>query len=494
MDKQAAIIAIDQGTTSSRTIVFKPNGSIISSAQQEYPQHYPNDGWVEHDPEDIWSSTLATLQKAERQALEQNVNILALGVTNQRETTVIWDRATGKPIYKAIVWQDRRTVSLCEKLKVQGHSQLVRDRTGLLLDPYFSATKIAWILENVEGARTRAEHGELAFGTIDSFLIWRLTGGKHHVTDATNASRTLLFDIHQQQWDDDLLQLFNIPKSLLPEVLDSAANFGTTSTEFTQHPIPILGVAGDQHAATIGQCCFEPGETKCTFGTGCFVLMNTGAQAVQSQNQLLTTIAYRINGKVTYALEGSVFIAGAAVKWLRDTLGLISNVKETETLAASLTSNQGVYLVPAFTGLGAPYWQPNARAALYGLSLATGPAEIARATLESNAYSTSDLLSAMSQDATHVTKIRVDGGMANNSWLMQFLADILNIEVQRPQILETTALGAAYLAGLQAGIYEDLSQLYESRLEHESFLPKIKDDERAKLIAGWQKAVQKTLL
>lgn len=494
MDKQTAIITIDQGTTSSRSIVFKPDGSIISKAQQEYPQHYLNDGWVEHDPEDIWSSTLVTLQKAEQQAIEQNADIVALGLTNQRETTVIWDRKTGEPIHKAIVWQDRRTAPLCEKLKTQGCTQLIRDRTGLLLDPYFSATKIAWLLEYVQGARIRAEQGRLAFGTIDSFLIWRLTGGKRHLTDATNASRTLLFNIHSQQWDDDLLQLFNIPRAVLPEVLDSAANFGTTSTKFTQTAIPISGVAGDQHAATIGQRCFEVGEAKCTFGTGCFVLMNTGTQAVKSQKQLLTTVAYRINGKVTYALEGSVFIAGAAVKWLRDTLGLIHDAQQTESLAAGLTSNQGVYLVPAFTGLGAPYWQPEARAALYGLTLSTGPAEIVRATLEANAYITSDLLNAMNQDASQVITIRVDGGMANNSWLMQFLANIANIEVQRPQVLETTALGAAYLAGLQAGIYEDFSQLRESHLKYERFLPKITANERTELVSGWQHALQRTLL
>jgi glycerol kinase len=493
MTKQTGILSIDQGTTSSRAIVFDSSGNIISVAQREFPQLFPNDGWVEHDPETIWESTLVSANNALTQAKLAGVTVECIGITNQRETTIVWDRESGKPVYNAIVWQDRRTQKRCQELLDRNLENDIQAKTGLLIDPYFSCSKLAWILDNVEGTRSLAEQGKLAFGTVDCFLIWRLTGGLSHFTDATNASRTGLFNIHTQQWDEELLHLYNIPASLLPEVKDSAAEFGVTSRPLLGQSIPILGVAGDQQAAAIGQCCFEPGAIKSTYGTGCFVLMNTGEEAFVSNNRLLTTVAYRIGGKTTYAIEGSIFVAGAAIQWLRDGLRIIQNASETTALAESLDSNHGVYFVPALTGLGAPYWQPDARGAIFGLTRDTGPAEIARAALESVCYQTSDLFSAMASDGVNPSCIRVDGGMVANNWMSQFLSDILNLPVERPVVLETTALGAAYLAGYQAGIYNSLEELAEQWRCGKRFEPSFNEEARNKLIAGWHKAVNKVL-
>jgi glycerol kinase len=487
------ILAIDQGTTSTRAIIFAPDSSIIAVAQQEFAQHYPHDGWVEHDPEDIWTSTIVVCREAVSKAIAKGARIAAIGVTNQRETTVVWDRSTGQTIYNAIVWQDRRTADSCRTLQEQGLFEAVNSRTGLLLDPYFSASKVAWILDNVEGARDKARAGELAFGTIDSFLIWRLTDGKVHATDVTNASRTNLFNIHDMAWDDKLLEIFNVPKSVLPEVKECADDYGHTTEELFGFSLPILGVAGDQQAASIGQCCFQPGAIKSTYGTGCFVMLNTGTQAFASKNKLLTTVAYTIKGKTHYALEGSIFIAGAAVQWLRDGLGLIRSASETEALAKSVEDDHGVFMVPAFAGLGAPHWAPDARGAIYGLTRGTTNAHFVRAALESVCYQTTDLMQAMAEDGVSIHKIRVDGGMVGNNWLCQFLANILNITVERPQILETTALGAAYLAGLQAGIYasiEDLASRNKVDVEFNSTMDKTS---REQLLKGWQSAVQSTL-
>ena len=493
MNQQHYLLAIDQGTTSSRAIVFDTEGSIISVAQEEFAQIYPADGWVEHDPEAIWSSTLAVSQQAITEAEKKGGKVTAIGITNQRETTIVWDKETGRPIYNAIVWQDRRTADSCQSLKAQGNEGPVNERTGLLLDPYFSASKVAWILDNVPDARKMAAAGQLAFGTIDSFLIWRLTGGKTHATDVTNASRTNLFNIHTLQWDDELLTLFNIPANLLPDVLACTDNYGETEKSLFGRSIPILGVAGDQHAATIGQCCFNQGDIKSTYGTGCFVMMNTGANPIQSKNKLLTTIAYQIKSETHYALEGSIFIAGAAIQWLRDGLGIIQSAAMTEEMASSCDSNEGVYLVPAFTGLGAPHWEPHARGTLFGLSRATGPQVLVRATLESVCYQTHDLLQAMQEDGITPQCIRVDGGMVGNDWLMQFLADILAIEVDRPRVMETTALGAAYLAGIQSGLYKDVSELSRHRQQEHLFTPGMHDTDRVALLAAWNKAVSLTL-
>ena len=493
MSEQPLILAIDQGTTSSRAIVFANDGRIVAVAQQEFPQIYPDEGWVEHDPEAIWSSTLFVCRQAMEEAEKSAGKVSAIGITNQRETTVVWDRASGKPIYNAIVWQDRRTASVCEALRRDDSESMVTERTGLLLDPYFSATKVAWILDNVEGARIRAEAGDLAFGTIDCFLIWRLTGGRVHATDVTNASRTNLFNIHQLQWDSDLLELFRVPAGLLPDVHPCASDFGQTDESLLGRAVPILGVAGDQQAAAIGQCCFETGDVKSTYGTGCFVLVNTGAEAIASQNRLLTTIAYQLGNDTVYALEGSIFIAGAAVQWLRDGLGVIGSSAETRDMASSKTGNDGVYLVPAFTGMGAPWWDPHARGTLFGLTRATGPAELVRATLESVCYQTGDLLTAMHDDGITFQRIRVDGGMAANDWLMQFLADIIDIEVDRPVVMETTALGAAYLAGLQSGIYSGLSDLQDHWQQDRLFYPQMDNAERTRLSSEWRKAVELTL-
>jgi glycerol kinase len=485
------ILSIDQGTTSSRAMLFDENGRAAFTSQREFTQHFPKDGWVEHDPEEIWSTTLEVVRDALHRAKSEQRKIAAIGITNQRETTVVWDRATGKTIYNAIVWQDRRTAQFCNGLRQQGHEAEVTAKTGLLLDPYFSGTKINWILDNVSGARARAEKGELAFGTIDSFLIWRLTGGESHVTDATNASRTLLFNIHQQCWDSELLELLSVPESLLPAVLDCAADFGTTHKDLFDARIPIAGVAGDQQAALVGQACFEPGMIKSTYGTGCFMILNTGDQALVSNNKLLTTVGYRLNGKTTYALEGSIFVAGAAVQWLRDGLGIIDSAEQTEALAASLDSNHGVYLVPAFTGLGAPHWDPDARGAIFGITRDTGPAQLVRATLESVCYQTFDLLEAKRRDGLSPTRLRVDGGMVQNNWLCQFLSDLLGIIVERPQQTETTALGAAYLAGLQVGIFSSLEDIAGRWQADREFDPSMEKSAAGLLLADWHEAVIK---
>jgi len=485
------ILSIDQGTTSSRAMLFDENGHAAFTAQQEFTQHFPRDGWVEHNAEEIWVTTLGVVREALQKAAAEQREIAAIGITNQRETTVVWDRASGEPVYNAIVWQDRRTADFCETLRQQGHEATVTAKTGLLLDPYFSGTKINWILDNVAGARARAEKGELAFGTIDSFLIWRLSGGKSHATDATNASRTLMFNIHQQAWDSELLEMLSIPESLLPEVLDCAADFGTTSKALLDSEIPIAGVAGDQQAALIGQACFEPGMIKSTYGTGCFMVLNTGTQALVSNNKLLTTVAYRLNGETTYALEGSIFVAGAAVQWLRDGLGIIDSAHQTEEMAASLESNNGVYMVPAFTGLGAPHWDPEARGAIFGITRDTGPAELVRATLESICYQTFDLLEAKRRDGLTPTRLRVDGGMVQNNWLCQFLADVLGIIVERPQQTETTALGAAYLAGLQVGIFSSIDDIATRWQADQEFDPAMKNNARNLLLADWHEAVIK---
>ena len=492
------IIAIDQGTTSSRSIVFDENLNILASAQQEFPQHYPQSGWVEHDPQDLLDTTLATFREALQVADIEAQEVAAIGITNQRETLVIWDKDSGKPIYNAIVWQDRRTAEFCQDvLKAGGHEEAIRQKTGLLADPYFSGTKVNWVLENVDGARAQAEAGQLRMGTVDSWLIWHLTAGQVHATDATNASRTMLYNIHKKQWSEELLSILNVPKSLLPEVKDSAADFGTTDPALFGAAIPICGVAGDQHAATVGQACFQSGMMKATYGTGCFALLNTGDTAIISRNNLLTTIAYQINGKTTYALEGSIFVAGAAVQWLRDGLGIIDSASDTQALAEAADPHQSVYLVPAFVGLGAPYWDPDARGAIFGMTRNSGPAEFARATLESVGYQTCDLLEAMRADSAALkendTILRVDGGMTASDWSMQFLADILNSPVDRPKVLETTALGAAYLAGLQQGICpppEEFAQIWE--LERQ-FKPQMEESERTAKYAGWKEAVRRTL-
>ena len=487
------ILALDQGTTSSRSMLFNKNFSICGQSQKEFAQHFPDSGWVEHDPMDIWRTTLETSKEVMANAGITSSDIAAIGITNQRETTLIWDRKTGLPIYNAIVWQDRRTAALCTELKRLNHEALVSEKTGLLLDPYFSATKIAWILDNIPNARPRAERGELAFGTVDTWLLWNLTDGQSHATDATNASRTLLYNIHSGQWDDDLLDLFNVPRQLLPEVKDSAADFG--STELFGKPIKIYGIAGDQHAATIGQACFEPGMMKSTYGTGCFALLNTGTTAVKSNNRMLTTIAYKLEGKTTYALEGSIFIAGAAVQWLRDGLGIIESAKQSGELAAQADDHQQVYMIPAFTGLGAPWWDADARGALIGLTRGTGPAEISRAALESVCYQTLDLLNAMQADwgNSATTVLRVDGGMVSSDWTMQRLADILQAQVDRPVIAETTALGAAWLAGSRAGVWPDQAGFANSWQLDKSFAPQMDKPERDCKVAGWDIAVKRVL-
>ena len=491
MNNKDCILAIDQGTTSSRAIVFDHNCKIVTTAQREFPQIYPGDGWVEHDPEAIWSSTLEVARRAFEVAEDQGLQIVGIGITNQRETSVIWDKITGKAIYNAIVWQDRRTSEGCKKFKEQGLEQELRELTGLLLDPYFSATKVSWVLDNVDGARQKAEKGELAFGTIDSFLIWNLTEGKSHVTDPTNASRTNLYNIHNGEWDGRLLEMFSVPEAILPDVLDCSGEFGKTHPSIFGRAIPILGVAGDQQAASIGQCCFEPGSIKSTYGTGCFVLMNTGAEAVTSNNQLLTTVGYQLGGKTTYAIEGSIFVAGAAIQWLRDELGIISSASETESMASGLTDNSGVYVVPAFTGLGVPYWEPNVRGAMFGLTRATGPAEIVRATLESVCYLTSDLFAAMAEDGIKPSTLRVDGGMVANDWLLQFLSNVLNMTVYRPAVMETTALGAAYLAGRHVGIYGSFEEFTKQWRRSATFEPCIDSQQRKKLLDGWHDAVHR---
>ncbi len=487
------ILALDQGTTSSRAIVFDDQARIVALAQAEFPQIYPAEGWVEHDPEAIWATQLKTARQALRKAERKGGRVVAIGVTNQRETAVVWDRATGEPVYNAIVWQDRRTAAACRKLAQAGHEETVREKTGLLLDPYFSAAKVAWILDRVEGARGRAGMGELAFGTVDSFLVFRLTKGRVHATDATNASRTSLFDIGAQAWDPTLLDLFDVPAEVLPDVRDCAADYGEAAAEWFGRPIPILGVAGDQHAAAVGQCGFAPGDIKATFGTGAFVLVNTGAKVTPSAHRLLTTVGYRLCGKTTYALEGSIFVAGAAVQWLRDGLKIIRNAAETEGLAKGLASTGGVYLVPAFTGLGAPHWDPDARGALYGLTRATGRAELARAALESVCLQTRDLLQAAAEDGVRPQALKIDGGMVANDWLCQALADVCDLPVERPKVLETTALGAAYLAGREAGVYGDFDAFRKVWALDRVFEPAMDAGRRDSLVNGWGEAVRRTL-
>ncbi|RVD70484.1 MAG: glycerol kinase GlpK [Mesorhizobium sp.] len=490
------VLAIDQGTTSSRAILFDDQMKVAGAGQQEFNQYYPASGWVEHDPQEIWASVVATVKAALKAASRNASDVAAIGITNQRETVVIWDKATGKPIHNAIVWQDRRTAPLCQKLKKQGLEKTFTKKTGLLLDPYFSGTKIAWMLDKVKGARKRAEKGELLAGTIDSFLIWRLTGGKVHATDATNASRTLVYNIEKNVWDDELLSILRIPAAMLPQVKDCADDYGVTEKGLFGAEIKILGVAGDQHAATIGQACFEPGMMKSTYGTGCFALLNTGADLVRSKNRLLTTIAYRLNGKTTYALEGSIFIAGAAVQWLRDGIKVIGKAEQSGALAAAADPAQNVYLVPAFVGLGAPHWDAEARGAIFGLTRNSGPAEFARAALESVAYQTRDLLDAMRKDwkgASAKTVLRVDGGMVASDWTMQRLADILDAPVDRPTILETTALGAAWLAGSKAGVWPKAKEFAKTWALDRRFKPEMDTAARTAKLAGWRDAVRRTL-
>lgn len=485
------ILAIDQGTTSSRAIVFGSDGRPLSVSQQEFQQFYPDDGWVEHDPGEIWSSTLAVCRDVLKKCDLRAEQLAGIGITNQRETTILWDRSTGEPVYPAIVWQDRRTAPLCEQLQRQKKESTLVDRTGLLMDPYFSATKLSWILNNVDGVRERANRGELAFGTVDCWLLWNLTGGRVHATDASNASRTALFNIHTQQWDDTLLKLFDVPASVLPEVLDSAADYGSTEEGLFGAPVPVCGIAGDQQAALFGQACYDKGMAKSTYGTGCFMMINTGTQPVRSENRLLTTVAYRLNGETTYAIEGSIFVAGAAMQWLRDGLGLIRQAGESEELAKTVGVENPVYLVPAFTGLGAPYWDPHARGAILGLTRDSGIAHIVTAGLQSVCYQTKDLIRASQNDGAPFKELRVDGGMVVNDWMVQFLADILNVEVDRPEVTETTALGAAYLAGLQAGVFHDLDDIARNWSVERRFSPQMDPAVRERAYQGWLDAVEK---
>ncbi len=481
------LLAIDQGTSSSRTVIFDHRVSPVARAQQEFPQIYPQPGWVEHDPEAIWQSVV----DVSRQCLQEShaAEIAAIGITNQRETTLIWDRNSGECVYNAIVWQDRRTAAHCEQLVAEGAETAISEKTGLRLDPYFSATKVAWILDNVAGVRTRAVAGELAFGTVDTFLLWRLTGGRAHATDATNASRTMLFNIHTQTWDDDLLRLLDIPATLLPEVHDCAADFGMTDAAAIGISAPVLGIAGDQQAALIGQAGFSVGMTKCTYGTGCFVIANTGAKALKSHNQLLTTVAYRLDGTVTYGVEGSVFVAGSAIQWLRDELGIIESAPETEIIARATGVEHDVHVVPAFAGLGAPYWDARARAAVLGLTRGSGRDQIVTATLQAIAYQTRDLIDAMSDDGIAPSLIRVDGGMVSNSWFLQFLADILGIPIERPANAESTVLGAAYLAGLQSGLIASTEDIAAAWQKERHFSPSMADEQVDQLMNGWANAV-----
>ncbi|MDG1470349.1 MAG: glycerol kinase GlpK [Ascidiaceihabitans sp.] len=490
------ILAIDQGTTSTRAILLDGTMVAVAQNQSEFPQHFPQSGWVEHDPQDLWDTTLSTCRDAIAQADIAPAQIAAIGITNQRETVVVWDKATGQPIHNAIVWQDRRTADRCQILRDAGHEPMITARTGLLIDPYFSSTKLSWILDHVDGARDRAAQGELLFGTVDCFLIWKLTGGAVHATDATNAARTMLYDIHKGRWSQTICDLLDIPMQMLPEVKDCAADFGQTKADIFGQSIPICGVAGDQQAATVGQACFEPGMIKSTYGTGCFALLNTGHTPVVSQNRLLTTIAYQLDGKPTYALEGSIFVAGAVVQWLRDGLQIIANAAEAQTLAEQADPHQDVVIVPAFVGLGAPYWDADCRGATFGLTRNTGPAELAKAALESVGYQTRDLLEAMSSD-WKVTGIqptlRVDGGMCASDWAMQFLSDIIGAPVDRPTIRETTALGVAWLAGMYAGVYPDQAGFAAGWARETQFVPGMDVALRQTKYARWQKAVTATL-
>ena len=485
------LLAIDQGTTSSRAILFTKLGKVHASAQEEFEQHFPHDGWVEHNPSDIWKTVLRTCRKVLADNNVQATEVIAIGITNQRETTLVWDRKTGEPIYNAIVWQDRRTSDYCRTISSPAVEELINNKTGLLLDPYFSATKIRWILDHVEGAQEKAENGELAFGTVDSFLLWHLTGQKVHRTDATNASRTMIFNIHEQAWDQKLLELFNIPAAMLPEVMDSSDNFGYVDSALLGSEIAILAMAGDQQAALFGQACFDEGMAKSTYGTGCFLMLNTGSKALKSKNRLLTTVAYRLKGKPTYAIEGSIFMAGATIQWIRDGLKLIGSACETESIAEKMPLDHGVFLVPAFTGLGAPYWDPNARGAILGLTRDSGINEIVTAGLQSVCYQTKDLQKAMENDGIRPSVIRVDGGMVTNNWLLSFLSNILGATIDRPEITETTALGAAYLAGLKAGVYSSTEELAKMWQCEKRFTPEIDNAQRNILYGKWLAAVQR---
>ena len=488
------LLAIDAGTTSIRAILFDRDGRACATAQQEFTQHFPQPGWAEQDADEIWATTLIVIRRVLAEAMIDAARIAAVGLTNQRETTVLWERASGRPIHRAIVWQDRRTADVCERLRSAGHEDGVAARTGLLLDPYFSATKIAWTLDHVSGARARAEHGELCFGTIDTWLLWKLTGGRTFATDATNASRTLLFDLETQQWDDALCALFEVPRALLPEVRDSNGDYGHVDAALFGAAWPIRGVLGDQQAALVGQACFAPGMIKSTYGTGCFLVMNTGRERVQSRNRLLSTVAYRIDGRTTYAVEGSIFVAGAAIQWLRDGLKLIASAAQTEAIARSARGSHGVYLVPAFTGLGAPHWDPHARGAIFGLTRDTGIAEIVIAGLQSVCFQTRDLLEAMQRDgATGACTLRIDGGMAANDWFAQSLADLLGVPVDRPEVIETTALGVAYLAGLGIGWYHSLDEIATHWRRERRFDVQMAEPERAALYRGWNDAVTRVL-
>ncbi|MTI16640.1 glycerol kinase [Rhodobacteraceae bacterium RKSG542] len=490
------ILAIDQGTTSTRAIVFNRNFEASGVGQKEFAQHFPHPGWVEHDPEDLWRTTVETCREALYASGIHADDVKGVGITNQRETTLVWDKHTGEPVHNAIVWQDRRTTSLCAALKEEGLEELFTRKTGLLLDPYFSGTKVTWILDNVEGARERAEAGDLLFGTVDAWLIWKFTGGRSHVTDATNASRTLLYNIESNEWDDELLSILRIPRSMLPEVRDCADEFGIIPAELFGANLPILGVAGDQQAATIGQACFKPGMVKSTYGTGCFALLNTGEELVRSKNRLLSTIAYRLDGKTTYALEGSIFVAGASVQWLRDELKILDKAAKSQDLAQQADPESQVYMVPAFVGLGAPYWDPDARGAIFGLTRSTGQNEIARATLESVGYQTADLIDAKKADMGEgigtETVLRVDGGMTASDWTMQFLADILGAPVDRPVVLETTALGAAWLAGMKAGVWPSMEEFSDCWRLDRRFDPQMSAEERTRKLDGWRDAVRRT--
>ena len=484
------ILALDQGTTSSRSIIFDKQGNIVSVAQKEFKQIFPQPGWVEHDAEEIWSTQYGTMAEAVAKANITMKQVAGIGITNQRETTVLWERSTGKPIYYAIVWQDRRTAAYCDELKAAGHANMIQQKTGLVIDAYFSATKLKWILDNVSGARAKADKGELAFGTIDSWLVWKLSGGNIHVTDVSNASRTMLLNTHTCQWDDELLKLFNIPASVLPEVKASSKIYGTTASAVPEIKLPIAGIAGDQQAALFGQMCTSPGMVKNTYGTGCFMLMNTGAKAIASKNNLLTTIAWQIDGKTEYALEGSVFIAGAVVQWLRDSLKIIRSSTEVEALASTVIDSEGVYIVPAFAGLGTPHWNQHARGSIFGLTRGSNNAHIARAALDSIAYQTYDVLKAMEADAgISIAELRVDGGATINNALMQFQSDILNTKVIRPKVTETTALGAAYLAGLAVGYWKNVDEIQKQWQVDKTFSPLMNDEKRNEFVNGWQRAV-----
>ena len=486
------ILSLDQGTTSSRAIIFDEKIEVIASAQKEFKQHFPQDGWVEHNPNDIWSSTLESAQQAINKAKIDGNLVSGIGITNQRETTIVWDRKTGDPIYNAIVWQDRRTSNFCKSLREKGLEEKIRSRTGLVIDPYFSASKIHWILNNVQGAKQRAETGDLAFGTVDTFLLWKLTAGKSHLTDVTNASRTQLYNIHDQCWDKDLLELFEIPSSILPEVKDCAANFGSTESNLFGSPIKISGMIGDQQAAAFGQCCFEKGNAKSTYGTGSFLMLNTGEAVVESKNRLLSTVAYRLNGQISYAVEGSIFMAGATIQWVRDKMKLIKNAADSEVLAQQANEDHNVFLVPAFTGLGAPYWDPNARASIFGMTRDTGAEELVSAALMAVCYQTKDLVRAIEEDGASVKNLKVDGGMANNSYLMQHLANVLNCRIMRPKNTETTAIGAAYIAGLQLGLFASVEEIKQTWICEDSWSPEHDEPLQKSKYQGWLEAVKQT--